>query len=158
MNAWSTPAQWVVICVYLWVIHVCVNGTVWLWACCVGGCKLTSSTHNCRTWHCLLRTTGISICSVVLVSLLLGFHSKFVLILLFLRYSQVLVENCEFFISYLCLMPPSWVMPFDFLCDVLSEETRITKTSKRSQVSVICWGPDRGWGQCNLYWQLLGPE
>ena len=66
-------------------------------------------------------TNRKGVCDVLLV-----INSNFGPILApFLRYGELLAENCEFFLPYPCLTPSLGVNPFEFLNEFFIPKTRI---------------------------------
>ena len=56
----------------------------------------------------------------------------------FLRYSKLLVENCDIFIPHLCLAVPQGVTPSEFREDLDIHKTRINGLSWGEESMTIC--------------------
>jgi len=56
----------------------------------------------------------------------------------FLRYSKLLVENCDIFIPHLCLAAPQGVTPSEFREDLDTHKTRMNGLSCGEESMTIC--------------------
>ena len=56
----------------------------------------------------------------------------------FLRYSKLLVENCNIFIPHLCLVAPQGVTPSEFREDLDTHKTRMNGLSCGEESMTIC--------------------
>ena len=56
----------------------------------------------------------------------------------FLRYSELLVENCEIFTPHLCLAAPQGVTQLDFRKDLDTHKTRMNGLSCGEESMTIC--------------------
>ena len=56
----------------------------------------------------------------------------------FLRYSQLLVENCDILTPHLCLAAPRGVTPSEFREDLDIYKTRIKRLSCGKEIMTIC--------------------
>jgi len=56
----------------------------------------------------------------------------------FLRYSKLLVENCDIFIPHLCLAAPQGVTPSEFREDLDIHKTRMNGLSCGEEIMIIC--------------------
>jgi len=56
----------------------------------------------------------------------------------FLRYSKLLVENCDIFIPHLCLAAPQGVTPSEFREDLGIHKTRMNGVSYGEESMTIC--------------------
>ena len=57
----------------------------------------------------------------------------------FLRYSELLVENCDIFIPHLCLAAPQGVTPLEFREDLDIHKTRMNGLSCGEESMTICF-------------------
>jgi len=55
----------------------------------------------------------------------------------FLRYSELLVENCDIFTPHLCLAAPQGVTPSEFREDLSTHKTRINGLSCDEEIMTI---------------------
>jgi len=55
----------------------------------------------------------------------------------FLRYSKLLVENCDIFTPHLCLAAPRWVTPLEFRKDLDIHKTRMNELSCGEEIMTI---------------------
>ena len=56
----------------------------------------------------------------------------------FLRYSKLLVENCDIFIPHLCLAAPQGVTPSEFREDLDIHKNRMNVLSRGEESMTIC--------------------